>query len=179
MLEQLEEDQWFSCLGSGNRCKYRTCPVNLDDIFEKGDQDQYSYHCRGEQFWIYADSSTIYNNSDVHIQYSTQNNKGYWVSEVSWQWHEDPHPIEFDTKTCPGRKFAGINHNCDRELFQIGKESSWDVCGKQSSVIYDGNVITLTSRSWEYKHTIYKRGAETNNPNSVTKPTFVSLLRCW
>ena len=172
MLEYLGGNDWFSCWVSGSKCHNRRCPSQVDDIFENGDQYQYDYKCRGEQFWIYADSSTVYHNSDVHVKYSTKNNRGYWVSRI-----RGLAVNEFDTKTCPGRKFTGIRRDCDSELFQIRKESTRQVRDKQSSVIYDGNVITLT-RFMEFKHVIYKEGAETNNPNSVTKPTFVPLLRC-
>ena len=172
MMQFLGKDEWFSCWGSGNHCHYRTCPANVDDIFEYGDQFQYGYHCRGEQFWIYADSPTIYHNTEVHVKYSNSGNKGYWVSRIRGLAIN-----EFDTKTCPGRSYAGIRRDCDSELFQIRKESTRRVQDKQSSAIYDGNVITLT-RVMEFKHIIYKEGAETNNPNGVTKPAFASLLKC-
>jgi len=71
---------WVSCWVSGSYCQIRRCP-GRNGPFPGGDD---YWHCRGEKFWITnaKHKGVIKACELVAVQYSYQNNKGYWLSHA-------------------------------------------------------------------------------------------------
>jgi len=172
---------FLSCWISGSQCRIRDCPANTNPYpFEyNSSKFRYGYACRGEVFYIYSNNPTgPKNGQTVNIQYSAQNNQGWWLS-----WNGPSLNNNFYTKTCPGKSFSQINYQCKNENFTIRRR----VTG-QGQDIFDGNLVALRDRTiydpripgrkvdyhdpdqWD----ILARGAETLNTELPSRPKIVT-----